>query len=522
MVVVIFMYGNVYDYKVTTLDDLKHLLWYHYLYNDDVWMYNTLEYNLKIHCTLDLDQLANQISETFANQVLAVNTNAQKMDLIAKELLKQYPEIAGYSVGLLNEYGATIQSFCLNEEKNIYMFRYQDELDKVKDKSVTTINQVYGEKIDVVDTFDQRSTNYIFAIDTKDSVDVTTTEQLFVALQYNKNPNFVGDCEVAKTVYENARFILRNICTDDMSDYEKLLNIYNFLTKTVVYNSSLSLGNMNDTIMIGGGEYVKRGNIKQFYLESTLYNAQSETGLFTSLDEIVGLSASSQALAKTFVVLCNIEGITSIKVDGTANGEKYSWNKVYVDLEEDGIDGKCWYVIDLTSAIKNQIIITKGESVAYQTTLHKYFLITDAGLNAQASAWHTPLGNTTDYKATTTFDYYENERYSTEYNNSALASNKNFKATDDNDVKHALIHAMLKANKKHRVMVDIDAEAYIRSIVGNSTDASALSTVTSKITNTIYETARGDLGGQYNCNVTATIVDAKYIIIAVESVNYQK
>ena len=519
----IFMYGNIYDYKVTTLDDLKHLLWYHYLYNNDVWMYNTLEYNLKIHCTLDLDQLANQISESFANQVQAVNTNAQKMDLIAKELLKQYPEIAVYDVGLLNEYGAQVQAFCLNEEKGVYIFRYQDVLDRTKTKNVDTTNQVYNEKIDVVDTFDQRSTNYVFAIDTKDSIDVSTTEQLFMALQYNMRPNFVGDCEVAKAVYENARFILRGICTDDMNEYEKLLQIYNYLTKTVAYNSNAASGNMNDNIMLSDGSYAKRGNITQFYLEAILYNHSNDNGLFTSLDQMVGNTASSQALAKTFVVLCSIEGITSIKVDGTSNGQKYSWNKVYIDIEEDGVDGKCWYAIDLTSAVQHKISITVIETVTiYQATLHKYFLITDAGLNAQASSWHTPLGSTTDYKAITSFDYYENERYSSEYNGSALASNKNFKVADDNEVKHALMYAMLKANKKHRIIIDLDAEAYIRSIVGNSTDASALSTVTSKITNTIYETARGELGGKYNCNVTATIVDAKYIIISVESVNYQK
>ncbi len=519
----VMMYGTTYNYKVTTLDDLKHLLWYHYLYNDDVWMYNTLEYNLKIRCMLDLDALAAQISESFANQVQTLNTNAQKMDLIAKELLRQYPEIAAYELGLTNDFGGQKQAFCLNEERGVYIFRYQDILNKAKDKNVTTNNQVYNEKIDMVDTFDQRSTNYVFAIDTQESIDVTTTEQLFMALQYNKRPNFVGDCEVVKAVYENARFILRNICTDNMDDYQKLLQIYNLLTKTVAYNSIASIGNMNDLIMVEDGSYEKRGNIKQLYLESILYNDLADDGLFTNLNELVGHTASSAALAKTFVVLCSIEGITSIKVDGTSNGQKYSWNKVYVDLAEDGVDGECWYVIDLTSAIKYQISIgPSGSAVNYQAALHKYFLTTDAALNAQATTWHKPMGNATDYKATNTFDYYDYERFNCVYYDKVIVDNKNFKVADDNDAKNALMYAMLKANKRHRVIIDIDAEAYIRSIAGNSTDANALSAVTSKITNTIYESARGTLGGQYNCNVTATIVDAKYIIISVESVNYGK
>jgi len=516
----IFMNGNVYDYKVNNLDDLKNLLWYHYLYNDDVWLYNTLEYNLKINCSLDLDKLASEISESFANRVQLVNTNAQKMDLIAKELLNKYTEAIAYNDGLV-EQGMKTQPFCLNEERGVYIFRYQDILDKVKTTSVDTNNQLYNEKIETISVFDQRSTNYVFKVDTKDCIDVTTTEQLFMALQYNKRPNFVGDSKVAQAVYENARFILRSICSDEMSDYEKLLQIYDFLTKRITYNSSVSVGNMRDTIMLDDGSYVMRGNIKQFYLETILYNDSVENGLFTNLDEFIGKTASSSALAKTLVVLCSIEGITSIKVDGTSSEGKYSWNKVFIDIEDDGHDGKLWYVVDLTSAIKYKFYVTKNSNTQeYQASLHRYFLITDATLNAQATSWHTPLGATTDYKAITSFDYYNIQRYSCEYEGNQLVSNKNFKVADDNDAKHALMYAMLKANKKHRIIIDIDAEIYIRSIVGNSTDASSLNTVTSKITNNIYEAARQELGGKYNCNVTATIVDAKYIIISVESVNY--
>ncbi|MBQ3502869.1 MAG: hypothetical protein IJA72_04330, partial [Clostridia bacterium] len=46
----VFMYGNNYTYYVTKLDDLKNLLWYHYLYNKDTWIYNnSLEYNFKVY-----------------------------------------------------------------------------------------------------------------------------------------------------------------------------------------------------------------------------------------------------------------------------------------------------------------------------------------------------------------------------------------------------------------------------------------------------------------------------------------
>lgn len=518
----IFMYGNTYNYKIETIDDLKHLLWYHYLYNQDVWLYNTLEYNLKVYCSIDLDKLASEMSEDIASQVEALNSNVLKMNLIAKELLKQYPEIAHYSEGLLDENGQVLQAFCLNEAKNIYIFRYVDLLDNNKLKEIETNNQVYKEKLDIVDIFDQRSTNYVFSIETKETVDVTTTEQLYMAIQYNKKPNFVGDCEVAKAVYENAKFILRQICSDDMSEYEKTLQIYNFLTKRVAWNSFAD-GTIDEEIVLADGTYTKRGNLKDFYLEGILYNSNSVNGLFASIDEFANQTAVCDGLAKTFVVLCHIEGITCIKVNGTTTSGLHSWNKVYIDIEDDGNDGKQWYAVDLASAIQYSITVSKNTvQTSYQASLHKYFLISDATLNAQAISWSTPMGDGTDYKATIDYNYYENQRYSCEYNGETLVSNKNFKVKDDADVVNILINYMLKANKRHRIIGDIDAEAYITSIIGNSTDEASLATVTSRITNTIYETARTALGGQYNCYVTATIVENRYIILSVESVNYKE
>ena len=72
---------------------------------------------------------------------------------------------------------------------------------------------------------------------------------------------------------------------------------------------------------------------------------------------------------------------------------------------------------------------------------------------------------------------------------------------------------MLKTNRKHRIIVDIDATRYI------SNDETS---VISNITKDIYEKADSSLGGQHKCHVTAKIVEHKYIVIAFESVYYQE
>jgi len=503
----IFMYGNTYSYRVKTVEDLKHLLWYHYLYNQDVWKYNTLDYNLKIYCDSDINKFAQLISESLADEVAGVVNNAQKMSLVARQLLKQYPEIGAWSLGAGNEV-----KFCLNEQPNIFIIRYQSVLEDDKLKQITTTDQVFNEKLDVIDTFDQRSSNYIFAIDTQESVDVTTTEQLFMALQYNRKPNFVGDCEVAKAVYENARLVLRQICSDAMNEYEKTLQIYNFLTKRIVYNNNAEIGNASNQITLEDGSVTLRGNIKDFYLEGVLYNAASENGLFTSVDQFVGQTAVCDGLAKAFVVLCSIEGIDSIKVKNST----HAWNKVYLDLENDGITGKQWYAIDLTRAIKYDVMVNRT-STSYQVGLHRFFLVPDTYLES-ATSWHKPLGDKTNYVASTNYDYYETERYSCVYNGNTIVDNKNFKAKTEEEVKNALMYAMLKANKKHRIVVDINAETYITSITGGTNTQQALNAIISRITSTVYEAARTELGGMYNCELSVGIMDNKYIVLAVEAV----
>ena len=509
----IFMYGNIYTYKVTTIDELKNLLWYHYLYNSDVWQYNTLDYNLKIYCDVDLDELASQISSSVADQVAEKEYNKNKMDIIAQALLEQYPEITKYSLGVERNSNGQIQDFCLNEQENIYLFRYQNQLDDEK-TSIQTTNKVYGEKLDIVDIFDQRSSTYVFAIDSQPSMDVTTTEQLFMAIQYNRKPNFVGDCQVAKAVYENARFILRQICSDNMNEYQKTLQIYNFLTKNITWNDEVATQFNIGTDLT---------NIKDFYLEGILYNYNATNGLFTNIDDFVGQASVCDGLTKTFAILCCIEGIDCIKVDGVSNGNIHSWNKVYIDIDKnDGNNEKVWYAVDIASAIQNEINVTKsGVTTTYQIATHQYFLVTDAKLNAQADSWHARLGDATDYVANTEFGYYENQRFSCVYNGNQIVNNANFKADEDTDVTNAMIYAMLKANKKHRITIDIDALEYINKITGGATDNNSLDLVADKVKGTIYQTAKTALGGKYNCNVSVTIVDARYIVIAVESVNYQ-
>ncbi len=505
----VFMNGNEYSYKVETAEDLKNLLWYHYLYNNEVWQQELYIYNLKVYFSKSLDNLALEVDESgrVADEVRAFTTNTSKMNIIARALLSQYPEISNITYGY--KQGNATQSFCLNPYTNIYIFKYQDVLSNDKTDTIPTNSQLYNEKLDLVDSFDQRSPTYVFAIDRQDAVDVTTTEQLFMALQYNKKPNFVGVSDMAKAVYENAKFILRQVCSDNMTEYEKVLNIYDFLTKRVILNKNVALSDVNS-----------QGNLKELYLEGILYNYASDNGLYSRVDEVVDISADSEGLAKTFVALCAIEGIDAIKVNGNkqVNGTavNYAWNKVYIDIDtEDEDKTKKWYAVDLAKAIDNSISIKKeGVTNTYQIALHKYFLITDDKIDVQAKTLHKRLGGSEiDYKAETAFNYYEYQKYSFKVENYEV-ENLSFKATNNAGIISAIAYGMVKTNERYRVVIDIE---YVPTV--SISDEQIINNIETKF----YNDAQQLLNYSYAaCNLEVKVVDNRYIALVFEGANYGK
>ena len=250
-----------------------------------------------------------------------------------------------------------------------------------------------------------------------------------------------------------------------------------------------------------------------------MYNSNNPNGLFStvsetyasnvqisSLDEFVGISSLSQGLAKAFVVLCSIEGIDSIKVNGRLEGKDYSWNKVYIDIEDDNVNGKQWYAVDLGLAIKgNKIDVAATE---YQVSTHRYFLVRDNQIKATETTYHNRLGDIS-YEAKTDFDYYTHQSYQSEYKGIEYANNM----TIDNggNIKDLIKHAMIYA-KNRKVVIDVDAKSYLDKLkTGGQLN---INTVKSQI-NDIHLSAMTDLQ-DFVYNLTFTIVEERYIIFAFE------
>ena len=220
-----------------------------------------------------------------------------------------------------------------------------------------------------------------FAINEReDEVLVFTTDQLYYALQNGCKPKFGSTTCMAYKAYERAKEILRQIIDNGMTEYERTLAIYEW----VVYNShyDTELLNLSGELEGSRDEAIRNtasqvlSNYKGFYIDGVLFDKGQ---------------AVCDGIAKTVVLLCNIEGIECIKVSGDAGGA-HAWNKVNIIVP--GQTEKKWFTIDATWA---DIATEDSEYLS-----HRYFLRRDADM-----ADHTEAPSS-DHSSVTAFDYFAN------------------------------------------------------------------------------------------------------------------
>lgn len=173
--------------------------------------------------------------------------------------------------------------------------------------------------------------------------DVYTSDGLVAAVENKAVPRFVSGSSKAQEIYNKAKQILRRICDDSMTDYEKAVAIHDY----VVLNTSYDYTGLENEVDGYIGYY--------HYLE----------GFFD-----YGLTVCD-GYAKTYSLLCNMEGIQTIRISGDAGGG-HAWNKTYIDADGNGT--KEWYTIDCTWDDSANYI----NSQRYELLSHDYFMIPDS------------------------------------------------------------------------------------------------------------------------------------------------
>lgn len=243
----------------------------------------------------------------------------------------------------------------------------------------------------------------------KETMSVSTSNMLYKAVAWGYKPVFMGSqAENLKQIYDNAKDALSYIVSDEMSEYEKVHAIYDYIIYNVRYDHDCA--NAEDKYVSGNLSLNEKMKYYGYYLE----------GIFLDKFYKKDMHAVCDGKSKAFVLMCGIEGITAVRISGkaTSDGQNFgghAWNKVLLDLN--GTGDKEWYFVDTTWG-------DVGDN-SKEFLSHAYFLLSDDEVK------NTHVENPGhDYpKAEGKFDYYAHETYTssgTEYN--YVITNRNLAA----------------------------------------------------------------------------------------------
>ena len=216
---------------------------------------------------------------------------------------------------------------------------------------------------------------------------IKNSQMLYRVIGWGYQPYFDSSAESQKmkTLYEKIRQVAIDYMTDDMTDYEKTLIIYEWIAQTVDYDYAVADAELDSD-----------------NFESMTYNAFSLEGVFNDADGEGYGQAVCDGRAKAFVALCGVEDIKAIRVTGesqtdkSTQRERHAWNKVLIDVNGDG--KKEWFMCDTTWSDRSSSV-DRIERVNKQ-----YFLVTDEYIK------NTHFADASCYNPAciTTFDYYAN------------------------------------------------------------------------------------------------------------------
>lgn len=249
-----------------------------------------------------------------------------------------------------------------------------------------------------------------FYIDSvKETMSVSTSNMLYKAVAWGYKPVFMGSqAENLKQIYDNAKDALSYIVSDEMSEYEKVHAIYDYIIYNVRYDHDCA--NAEDKYVSGNLSLNEKMKYYGYYLE----------GIFLDKFYKKDMHAVCDGKSKAFVLMCGIEGITAVRISGEASSDGknfggHAWNKVLLDLN--GTGDKEWYFVDTTWG-------DVGDN-SKEFLSHAYFLLSDD----EVKNTHVEKQGHDYPKAEGKFDYYAHETYTssgTEYN--YVITNRNLAA----------------------------------------------------------------------------------------------
>ena len=248
--------------------------------------------------------------------------NRDFVSVFVQELFHNLPEVASYYL---------VISYPLNEgmlPKQTYRigFKFNSvcalNVDRTLANTHSTINGQYRD-VDYCYSLYSKThlpSNYVFPIEQENNGDaeVYTSVELYLALEHGYNP--IPQTPELEALYDTIKDVLRDILDEDMTDYEKVAAMYQWLATEVLYDHDAA----NSAESLSGEAYYPVYGWSCFYIEGVFNNHL----------------AVCNGIADAYSAMCNMMGIPCHKVSGKAKGAEHAWNEVYVNGN--------WYISDAT------------------------------------------------------------------------------------------------------------------------------------------------------------------------------
>lgn len=318
---------------------------------------------------------------------------------------------------------------------------------------------------------DANYNSFSILINNNGSMVVYTGEQLFQALSTGYKPVFVGSGTTAEILYNRMCSVLREVVSDNMSDFEKTLAIYEWICFNNKYDHNLSslsadleqyIAQYKSTNSQKALAYSKQlWDLRGFYLE----------GIF--LDDGV---AVCDGISKAFACLCGIEGIQCYKVNGTASQRSgfstsnggHAWNKVKLNNVV-----STWYCVDCTWGDDWTKTTSGGITYVTEKLKYEYFLETDAMFkDSSKSQYHTESYPNTDVAEFKNYQFsYNANNYDLYADSAAELKAAAYQLLQDNDCISVSVRGTVKLMLSN-YLAEVDPnikfyELYAQSGVGN-------------------------------------------------------
>ena len=284
------------------------------------------------------------VSKKIGIKIDYIPKNAQ---LVMDEIVDAYYEMTGQDIysnrGSLTSYLKTIvvgfESYGTTGYFYVKESKVSSEATLVADKNKANIYEQQDYAL-ALKSENERQENFDnFKINNvSKTIPVSTSDQLVHVLMNGYKPAPISGSK-AEIVYNKAKAVLLEICNDDMTDFEKLRAIYEWLIMNVEYdNAALELAELGMSTV-----------------ELNRYDAWFAEGVFNN-----GV-AVCEGYAKAFVILAKIENIPAIIV----SGDEHAWNKVLYNGE--------WYGVDATHG--NPAV--RESNTYYEVFTYAQFFFTD-------------------------------------------------------------------------------------------------------------------------------------------------